>query len=221
MTGDWFYDQKLNRFSAAPGHGLVSHSLKRRSQCVSNKEEVAVAANQECKLFSKSPCDYSRCQISSSLCVWVSVFMGTDVFVSAATAQEAVAELPLISSDVNPVQPPAPLPRAKPRSLMSNKTLVSPFFCHILPAHFPHHLDLDETHTLSAGIQVRIRNQSPQGSRLNPRTELPWGQPAATPSLQRILASMATEPRPSLAEGPRMNWGKPAWSSWPAFWVLL
>lgn len=55
MTGDWFYDQKFNRFSAAPGHGLVSHSLKRRSQCVSNKEEVAVAANQECKLFSNLP----------------------------------------------------------------------------------------------------------------------------------------------------------------------
>lgn len=49
MTGDWFYNQSFNRFSTAPGHGLVSHSLKRRSQCATSKEEVGVGANQECK----------------------------------------------------------------------------------------------------------------------------------------------------------------------------
>lgn len=55
MTGDWFYDQRFNRFSTAPGHGLVSHSLKRRSQCATSKEEVGVGANEECKRFSNLP----------------------------------------------------------------------------------------------------------------------------------------------------------------------
>ncbi|XP_037833327.1 synaptotagmin-like protein 4 isoform X2 [Kryptolebias marmoratus] len=30
-TGDWFYNQRINRFSAAPGHDLVRVSLKRRT----------------------------------------------------------------------------------------------------------------------------------------------------------------------------------------------
>ncbi|XP_075902716.1 synaptotagmin-like protein 4 isoform X1 [Nelusetta ayraudi] len=85
MTGDWFYNQSFNRFSTAPGHGLVSHSLKRRSQCATSKEEVGVGANQESK------------------------------------KHEAAEELPLKSSGVNPA-PPAPLPQAKPRSLISNRT---------------------------------------------------------------------------------------------------
>ncbi|XP_061581640.1 synaptotagmin-like protein 4 [Cololabis saira] len=32
MTGDWFYDQRTNRFSATPGHDLVRVSLKKRPQ---------------------------------------------------------------------------------------------------------------------------------------------------------------------------------------------
>ncbi|XP_042348902.1 synaptotagmin-like protein 4 [Plectropomus leopardus] len=31
-TGDWFYDQRINRFSAMPGHDLVRVSLKKRPQ---------------------------------------------------------------------------------------------------------------------------------------------------------------------------------------------
>lgn len=30
MTGDWFYDQRNNRFSQAPGHDLVKLSLKKK-----------------------------------------------------------------------------------------------------------------------------------------------------------------------------------------------
>ncbi|XP_070692854.1 synaptotagmin-like protein 4 [Pempheris klunzingeri] len=32
MTGDWFYDQRVNRFSTTPGHDLVRISLKKRPQ---------------------------------------------------------------------------------------------------------------------------------------------------------------------------------------------
>lgn len=32
-TGDWFYDQKVNRFSAQPGHDLVKVSLKKKVHC--------------------------------------------------------------------------------------------------------------------------------------------------------------------------------------------
>ncbi|XP_029963418.1 synaptotagmin-like protein 4 [Salarias fasciatus] len=38
-TGDWFYDQRVNRFSAAPGHDLVRVSLKKKPS--SNKRETA------------------------------------------------------------------------------------------------------------------------------------------------------------------------------------
>uniref|UniRef100_A0A4W6EC72 Synaptotagmin-like protein 4 n=1 Tax=Lates calcarifer TaxID=8187 RepID=A0A4W6EC72_LATCA len=31
MTGDWFYDQRVNRFSTMPGHNLVRVSLKKKS----------------------------------------------------------------------------------------------------------------------------------------------------------------------------------------------
>lgn len=33
QTGDWFYDQRVNRFSALPGHDLVKTSLKKKVQC--------------------------------------------------------------------------------------------------------------------------------------------------------------------------------------------
>ncbi|XP_059202802.1 synaptotagmin-like protein 4 [Centropristis striata] len=38
MTGDWFYDQRINRFSSTPGHDLVRVSLKKRPQ--TNKRET-------------------------------------------------------------------------------------------------------------------------------------------------------------------------------------
>ncbi|XP_008273924.1 synaptotagmin-like protein 4 [Stegastes partitus] len=38
-TGDWFYDQRFNRFSTAPGHDLVRVSLKKRP--ASKKHETA------------------------------------------------------------------------------------------------------------------------------------------------------------------------------------
>lgn len=37
-TGDWFYDQRVNRFSAAPGHDLVRVSLKKKP--LSKKRET-------------------------------------------------------------------------------------------------------------------------------------------------------------------------------------
>lgn len=36
-TGDWFYDQRVNRFSTTPGHDIVRASLKKRSPCESRK----------------------------------------------------------------------------------------------------------------------------------------------------------------------------------------
>nr|XP_046262264.1 synaptotagmin-like protein 4 isoform X2 [Scatophagus argus] len=38
MTGDWFYDQRVNRFSTTPGHDLVRVSLKKRP--LSKKRET-------------------------------------------------------------------------------------------------------------------------------------------------------------------------------------
>lgn len=32
-TGDWFYDQRVNRFSTTPGHDLVKVSLKKKLPC--------------------------------------------------------------------------------------------------------------------------------------------------------------------------------------------
>ncbi|KAM3613328.1 uncharacterized protein V6R79_024241 [Siganus canaliculatus] len=39
MSGDWFYDQRVNRFSTSPGHDLVRSSLKKRPQL--KKRETA------------------------------------------------------------------------------------------------------------------------------------------------------------------------------------
>lgn len=39
QTGDWFYDQRVNRFSALPGHDLVKVSLKKKVQCKSRKRK--------------------------------------------------------------------------------------------------------------------------------------------------------------------------------------
>lgn len=59
------------------------------------------------------------------------------IFCSAATIQEAVAEEMLQSCDVNPVsQLPAPLPRPKPRSLISRKELVFPLYARISLFYF-------------------------------------------------------------------------------------
>lgn len=33
QTGDWFYDQRVNRYSALPGCDLVKVSLKKKVQC--------------------------------------------------------------------------------------------------------------------------------------------------------------------------------------------
>lgn len=43
-SGDWFYDQRVNRFSAAPGHDIVRASLKKRPPCE----------------YRKSLCDFCR-----------------------------------------------------------------------------------------------------------------------------------------------------------------
>lgn len=40
-TGDWFYDQRVNRFSALPGHDLVKASLKKKPQCKWRKRQSA------------------------------------------------------------------------------------------------------------------------------------------------------------------------------------
>lgn len=122
MTGDWFYDQRFNRFSAAPGHGLVSYSLKRRSQCVSSKEEVVVASIQECKLPSNFPIITHQQLVN---------FDVHGIYFLAAMIQVAVEEEPLKNSNVNPVQAPAPLPRAKLRSLINHKALVFPLYTRI------------------------------------------------------------------------------------------
>lgn len=39
QTGDWFYDQRVNRFSALPGHDLVKVSLKKKLQCKCRKRK--------------------------------------------------------------------------------------------------------------------------------------------------------------------------------------
>ncbi|XP_068596585.1 synaptotagmin-like protein 4 [Brachionichthys hirsutus] len=39
MTGDWFYDQRINRFSAVPAHDLIRISLRKRIQ--SSRRETA------------------------------------------------------------------------------------------------------------------------------------------------------------------------------------
>uniref|UniRef100_A0A674MN53 Synaptotagmin-like protein 4 n=1 Tax=Takifugu rubripes TaxID=31033 RepID=A0A674MN53_TAKRU len=39
QTGDWFYDQRVNRFSALPGRDLVKVSLKKKVQCEYRKRK--------------------------------------------------------------------------------------------------------------------------------------------------------------------------------------
>ena len=49
MTGDWFFDQRVNRFSTMPGHDLVRSSLKKRPPCEYTEEEVGISSYEECK----------------------------------------------------------------------------------------------------------------------------------------------------------------------------
>lgn len=44
-TGDWFYDQRVNRFSTAPGHDIVRASLRKRPPSKCRKQ---IPDNQVC-----------------------------------------------------------------------------------------------------------------------------------------------------------------------------
>uniref|UniRef100_A0A665UAA5 Synaptotagmin-like protein 4 n=1 Tax=Echeneis naucrates TaxID=173247 RepID=A0A665UAA5_ECHNA len=56
MTGDWFYDQRVNRFSTTPGYDLVSVSLKKRPPLKKRQTagEVLLKSN-ETKADSQTP----------------------------------------------------------------------------------------------------------------------------------------------------------------------
>lgn len=59
-TGDWFYDQRVNRFSMNPGHDLVRASLKKRpAGSYKNRKDVlsskvVAASNFNCLFFTYS-----------------------------------------------------------------------------------------------------------------------------------------------------------------------
>lgn len=45
QTGDWFYDQRVNRYSALPGHDLVKVSLKKKVQCKYRKRKCRLGTD--------------------------------------------------------------------------------------------------------------------------------------------------------------------------------
>lgn len=125
MTGDWFYDQRFNRFSTVPGHGLVTLSLKQRIQRKWRKRKLVSALTKNA-----NSCEINTTQSSSAVFRSAVVYDGLlfswyFFFCSAAKKRETAGELLLKTNDVNPV-PPAPLPRTKPKNQISNKTCVFP-----------------------------------------------------------------------------------------------
>ncbi|XP_062332489.1 synaptotagmin-like protein 4 isoform X2 [Osmerus eperlanus] len=56
-TGDWFYDQRVNRFSSTTGHDIVRSSLKNKPACVKKRETVGevLLQSSEMKLSTPTP----------------------------------------------------------------------------------------------------------------------------------------------------------------------
>ncbi|XP_046876647.1 synaptotagmin-like protein 4 isoform X2 [Hypomesus transpacificus] len=56
-TGDWFYDQRVNRFSSTTGHDIVRSSLKNKPACVKKRETVGevLLQSSEMKLSNPTP----------------------------------------------------------------------------------------------------------------------------------------------------------------------
>lgn len=69
-TGDWFYDQQVNRFSAVPGHDLVKVSLKKKVQCKYRERKLGNRNSGECELLKcgKSGVDGSSSNGTGSFC---------------------------------------------------------------------------------------------------------------------------------------------------------
>lgn len=68
-TGEWFYDQKVNRFCAAPGHDLVRVSLKMKPS--SNKRETAGEAllkSAETNFKPPNPVPMPRQKVATNQC---------------------------------------------------------------------------------------------------------------------------------------------------------
>lgn len=128
MTGDWFYDQRFNRFSTVPGHDLVTLSLKQRVQCKSRKRKLVSVLTKNansCEINTTQSSSTQSALFRSAVVHGGLVFSWYFFFCSAAKKRETAGELLLKTNDVNPV-PPAPLPRTKPRNQISNKTCVFP-----------------------------------------------------------------------------------------------
>lgn len=51
-TGDWFYDQRVNRFLDSPGHDMVRVSLRKRPQGENRKLPPATSCRRRISLIS-------------------------------------------------------------------------------------------------------------------------------------------------------------------------
>lgn len=59
-TGDWFYDQRVNRFSASPGHDLVRSSIKKKSVPMKKRETTSEALLRRTELMLEPPVPIPR-----------------------------------------------------------------------------------------------------------------------------------------------------------------
>lgn len=131
MTGDWFYNERINRFSALPGHDLVKVSLKSKPQCKYRKRQwistvsPGAAAEQHsvknCSHMSLILCSTSI-EVSFYICSVITVVFCLYVL---SAKRETAGEPLLRSNEVNRV-PPVPFPRIKLKNqTCSNNGFVS------------------------------------------------------------------------------------------------
>lgn len=62
-TGDWFYNQRVNRFSANPGHDLVRNSMKKKPAPISKHETTSEALLRRAEIMLEPPAPIPRARL--------------------------------------------------------------------------------------------------------------------------------------------------------------
>lgn len=62
-TGDWFYDQRVNRFSANPGHDLVRSSMKKKPAPIKKRETISEVLLRRTEVMPEPPAPIPRVRL--------------------------------------------------------------------------------------------------------------------------------------------------------------
>ncbi|XP_072292702.1 synaptotagmin-like protein 4 [Eucyclogobius newberryi] len=149
-TGDWFYDQRVNRFSASPGHDLVRSSIK--LDPIKKRETTSEVLLRSTEVVLQPPTPIPRARLKQEATHSRNASSENSVSLASRESFES-------REDVLPKSTRSDTESAEITSLSSNRTATES--CHVTPeverkASQPPHSSLAESSVSTLQLPVRI-----------------------------------------------------------------